>query len=288
MYNILVTGSNGQLGKSIRDLSINYTYNFFFTTKEELDISLKDNIETFCKDNKITHIINCSAYTNVDEAEDNIELAHRVNHIGVKNLANISKIMNINLIHISTDYVFDGKNYKPYIESDIVNPIGVYGKSKLDGEKSLIDINPKNSIIIRTSWVYSKYGNNFVKTILRLAKDRDNLNVIYDQIGTPTYAKDLASTILEILPKISNIDIEIYNFSNEGVVSWFDFAKEIVKMSKIKCEINPIESKDYPTKVDRPYYSVLNKSKIKETFDIISPYWKDGLDNCLKELGERK
>jgi len=288
MYNILVTGANGQLGKSIRDLSINYTYNFFFTTKLELDITSKDNIETFCKDNKITHIINCSAYTNVDEAEDNIELAYKVNHIGVKNLANISKIMNINLIHISTDYVFDGKNYKPYIESDIVNPIGVYGKSKLDGEKSLIDINPKNSIIIRTSWVYSKYGNNFVKTILRLAKDRDNLNVIYDQIGTPTYAKDLASTILEILPKISNIDIEIYNFSNEGVVSWFDFAKEIVKMSKIKCEINPIESKDYPTKVDRPYYSVLNKSKIKETFDIISPYWKDGLDNCLKELGERK
>jgi len=287
-YYILVTGSNGQLGSEIKELSSNYNYNFFFTTRDDIDITNKDNIKEFCQTNSINVIINCAAYTAVDKAQSDIENADLVNRKAVKKLSIVAKELNIKLIHISTDYVFDGKNFKPYVEEFQTNPQSVYGKTKLDGEIELLDINPLNSIIIRTSWVYSYYGNNFVKTMLRLGKEKEELGVIFDQVGTPTYAKDLAITILDIVPQIENSKVEIYNYSNEGVLSWYDFAKEIMKMAKLNCKINPIETYQYPTPAKRPHFSLLNKSKIKSKFNLEIPYWKDGLDDCLKRLGERK
>jgi len=286
--NILITGSNGQLGSELKELSKNYNYNFFFTDRTNIDITNKEDIKNFCQTNNIYTIINCAAYTAVDKAESDIENAYLVNRKAVKKLALVSKELNIKLIHISTDYVFDGNAFKPYCEEFQTNPQGVYGKTKLDGENEMININPLNSIIIRTSWVYSFYGNNFVKTMLRLGKEKKELGVIFDQVGTPTYAKDLAKTILDILPNIDNTKVEIYNYSNEGVLSWYDFAKEIMKMAKLDCKINPIETYQYPTPAKRPHYSLLNKSKIKSTFNIEVPYWKDGLDDCIKRLDERK
>lgn len=288
IYNILVTGSMGQLGSEIKELSSNYNYNFFFTTRDDIDITSKDSIKEFCQTNSINVIINCAAYTAVDKAQSDIENADLVNRKAVKKLSIVAKELNIKLIHISTDYVFDGKNFKPYVEEFQTNPQSVYGKTKLDGENELLDINPLNSIIIRTSWVYSYYGNNFVKTMLRLGKEKEELGVIFDQVGTPTYAKDLAITILNIIPQIENSKVEIYNYSNEGVLSWYDFAKEIMKMAKLNCKINPIETYQYPTPAKRPHFSLLNKSKIKSKFNLEIPYWKDGLDDCLKRLGERR
>ena len=287
--NVLITGSSGQLGSELKYLVMNNKLEiinandskFFFTDKNELDITDMKKIKEFCKYNKITHIINCAAYTAVDKAEEEQELADLINHKAVKNLAIISKELNISLIHISTDYVFDGKNFKPYTENDKVNPQSVYGQTKLDGEKAIIEINPLNSIIIRTSWVYSTFGNNFVKTMLRLGKEKEELGVIFDQIGTPTYAKDLAIAILEIIPKIQNSKLSIYHYSNEGAISWYDFAKAIFEIKGIDIKINPIETKDYPTPAKRPHYSVLNKLKIKEEFDLIIPYWKDSLREML-------
>lgn len=287
-YNILVTGSMGQLGSEIKELSSNYNYNFFFTTRDDIDITSKDSIKEFCQTNSINVIINCAAYTAVDKAQSDIENADLVNRKAVKKLSIVAKELNIKLIHISTDYVFDGKNFKPYVEEFQTNPQSVYGKTKLDGENEMRDINPLNSIIIRTSWVYSYYGNNFVKTMLRLGKEKEELGVIFDQIGTPTYAKDLAITILNIIPQIENSKVEIYNYSNEGVLSWYDFAKEIMKMAKLNCKIKAIETYQYPTPAKRPHFSLLNKSKIKLKFNLEIPYWKDGLDDCLKRLGERR
>ena len=286
--NVLVTGSNGQVGSEIKELSSNYNYNFFFTTRDDIDITSKDSIKEFCQTNSINVIINCAAYTAVDKAESDMENADLVNRKAVKKLSIVAKELNIKLIHISTDYVFDGKNFKPYVEEFQTNPQSVYGKTKLDGENEMRDINPLNSIIIRTSWVYSYYGNNFVKTMLRLGKEKEELGVIFDQVGTPTYAKDLALTILNIIPQIENSKVEIYNYSNEGVLSWYDFAKEIMKMAKLNCKVNPIETYQYPTPAKRPHFSLLNKSKIKSKFNLEIPYWKDGLDDCLKRLGERK
>lgn len=285
-FNILVTGSKGQLGSEIKELSSNYSYNFFFITRDDIDITNKESIKNFCQINSINVIINCAAYTAVDKAETDIENADLVNRKAVKKLALVSKELNIKLIHISTDYVFDGKNFKPYCEEFQTNPQSVYGKTKLEGELEFININPKNSLIIRTSWVYSYYGNNFVKTMLRLGKEKESLGVIFDQVGTPTYAVHLAKTILDIIPQIDNEKVDIYNYSNEGVLSWYDFAKEIIKMAKLSCKINPIETFQYPTPAKRPHFSVLNKAKIKEMFNIEIPYWKDGLDDCLKRLGE--
>jgi len=287
-YNILITGSNGQLGSEIKELSTNYSYSFFFTDRNSIDITNKDNLREFCQTNNINVIINCAAYTAVDRAESDIENADLVNRKAVKKLAKISKELNIKLIHISTDYVFDGKNFKPYIEEFQTNPKSVYGKTKLDGENEMININPKNSLIIRTSWVYSSFGNNFVKTMLRLGREKESLGVIFDQIGTPTYARDLAKAILDIIPQIQNEKVEIYNYSNEGVLSWYDFAKEIMRMAKLNCKINPIEAFQYPTPAKRPHFSLLNKSKIKKDFNIEIPFWKDSLDECLKLMGERK
>ncbi len=280
MNNILVTGANGQLGQSIKELN----EKCFFTDRDKLDITDFKEIENFCKQNKITHIINCAAYTAVDKAEDEKEFADKINYDAVKNLAQISKDHDISLVHISTDYVFDGKNYKPYCEDDKTNPVNYYGESKLKGEEAVKKINPKNSVIIRTSWVYSSIGSNFVKTMLRLMKDKDELGVIFDQIGTPTYARDLAKTILEILPKLKDKDTQIYNYSNEGVCSWYDFAKEIADIKGYDCRINPIHTSEYPTPAKRPHFSILDKQKIKDDFDITVPYWKDSLKECLKEM----
>lgn len=288
MLNILVTGSNGQLGSEIKELSFSYPYKFYFTNKIELDITNINMLREFIIKNNINTIINCAAYTAVDKAELEYELADKINHFGVKNLSILSKEYSIKLLQISTDYIFDGNNHKAYIESDLPNPLSVYGSANYNAEKEMFDYSLKNSIIIRTSWIYSLYGKNFLKTMLSLGKERKQINVVCDQIGTPTYAKDLAKTILDIIPQINNDKVEIYNYSNEGVLSWYDFAKEIMKMAKLDCKINPIETFQYPTPAKRPHFSLLNKSKIKSTFNIEIPYWKDSLDECLKIMGERK
>jgi dTDP-4-dehydrorhamnose reductase len=283
MYNILVTGANGQLGSEIRDLEIYYpTYNFNFTDREELDITKHKAVENFIEVNTITTIINCAAYTAVDKAESEIAVANEINHLAIENFARIAKAKGIKLIHISTDYVFDGNSYKPYTEADTPNPQSVYGKTKLDGESALRKINPDNAVIIRTSWVYSGYGNNFVKTMLRLGKERNELNVVADQIGTPTYAADLAQAILTIVPKLKNETVELFHYSNEGACSWYDFAKAIFEISNIKIKVDPIESFQYSTPAERPFYSVLNKASIKETYQVEIPYWKDSLKICLQ------
>jgi len=285
---ILVTGANGQLGSELHGLSVLYAdYKFTFIGRNELDLNNSDAIQTWFLDKTFDVIINCAAYTAVDKAESEQVLAGDINTTAIETLARIAKEKNSSLIHISTDYVFDGKNFKPYLETDPTDPQGVYGQTKLDGELAMLQINPANSIIIRTSWVYSSFGNNFVKTMLRLGKERDELGVIYDQVGTPTSAKDLAQAILSIIqhPHLSTLPAtEIYHFSNEGVCSWYDFAKAIFELSDIHCTVKPIETKDYPTPAKRPHYSLLNKAKIKKTFDITIPYWKDSLQECLDVL----
>ncbi|MDP2088747.1 MAG: dTDP-4-dehydrorhamnose reductase [Flavobacteriaceae bacterium] len=288
MYNILVTGSNGQLGSELRELSRDFRqYQFFFTDLAELDVTDKNVIQKLIVQNQINSIINCAAYTAVDKAESEPEMADKINHIAVKNLAEAAKTCNCKIIHISTDYVFDGTNHQPYIETDAANPQSVYGSTKLAGELALMNVNPRNSIIIRTSWVYSSYGNNFVKTMLKQGKERDELNVIDDQIGTPTYAKDLALVILETLPLLTNEKVEIYHFSNEGVCSWYDFAKAIFELTDTTLIVNPIKTAQYPTVAKRPHYSILNKSKIKETFSITIPHWKKSLKECLNKLDNK-
>jgi len=294
---VLITGSNGQLGSELKELVSNskleiQNYTFIFADSKLLDITDHQAVKKIIVDNDIKVIINCAAYTAVDKAETDIEMVDKINHLAVANMAIVAKEHDIKLVHISTDYVFDGQNYKPYIESDATNPQGVYGATKLAGEQAILDINPKDSMIIRTSWVYSYYGNNFVKTMLRLGRERDSLGVIYDQVGTPTYAKDLAEVILDILRKnqycqselVSESQVKIYNYSNEGVASWYDFAKEIMDIANISCQVNPIETKDYPTPAKRPHYSVLNKSKIKSDFDIELQYWKDSLKDCVTRI----
>ncbi len=288
MPRVLITGSKGQVGSELQALSSNYDYTYFFADRDSLDINNEANLRRYIQTHQIDTIINCAAYTAVDKAETEQEIANAINHLAVKTLAQLAKEYLITLIHISTDYVFNGQNFKPYTEEDPTDPKGVYGKTKCGGEKALQAINPENTIIIRTSWVYSSFGANFVKTMLRLGKEKESLGVIFDQVGTPTYARDLAQTILDIIPKIKNKNVEIYHYSNEGVLSWFDFAKEIMRMTKLSCTINPIETKEYPTPASRPHYSLLSKSKIKRDFGIIIPYWKDSLDECLKSLGERK
>ncbi|SDX07363.1 dTDP-4-dehydrorhamnose reductase [Lutibacter oricola] len=285
MNNILVTGSNGQLGSELRALELTYPkYHFHFTDYEELDITNHTAVKTYIETANISIIINCAAHTAVDKAESDIEMSTKLNHLAVENFAKIAKENNIKLIHISTDYVFDGTSYIPYTESIKSNPQSVYGNTKLAGEEAIQKINPSNSIIIRTSWVYSSYGNNFVKTMLRLANERKELGVIVDQIGTPTYAKDLAVTLLEIIPQLNNKSIEIYHYSNEGVCSWYDFSKAIFEIKKFKIKVNAIETSQYPTAAKRPFYSVLNKNKIKKRFQIEIPNWRDSLKECLQIL----
>ena len=284
MHKVLVTGSKGQLGSELQDLESAYpAYSFVFTDLKELDITNHKAVEQFINENQITAIINCAAYTAVDKAEEDQDLADKINHLAVKNFATIAKDKGIVLIHVSTDYVFDGSAHQPYKETDRPNPQGVYGKTKLDGELALQKINPANAIIIRTSWVYSSYGNNFVKTMLRLGKERDEIGVVYDQIGSPTYAGDLAKAILDILPKISNKGVELYHYANEGICSWYDFAKAIFDLEGLTIKVKPLESYQFPLPAKRPFYSVLNKSKIKEVYQIEIPNWKESLINLLNK-----
>ena len=285
MSKILVTGGNGQLGSELKDLAHLYPNDtFIFTDRDELDICKHDHVEDFIIKTNIDAIINCAAYTAVDKAEAEFELANAINNLAVQNFARIAKEHNIKLIHISTDYVFDGTNHKPYVETDTPNPQSVYGKTKLAAELALQEINPANTIIIRTSWVYSRYGNNFVKTMLRLGREKEELGIICDQIGTPTYAGDLAKAILEILPQLNMDTVEIYHYSNEGVCSWYDFAQAIFEIANIQVKVNAIESAQYPTPAKRPFYSIMNKEKIKEAYTIEVPYWRDALIECLEKL----
>ncbi len=288
--NILVTGANGQLGLSIQRLSTQYPeFTFHFIDRDELDLCNAQSIAQFFAAQTFDIIIHCAAYTAVDQAESEPEFADQINHLAVKQLAEIAKQKNITLIHISTDYVFNGQHFTPYIESDPVDPQSVYGKTKLDGERAFQEIAP-NGIIIRTSWVYSEFGNNFVKTMLRLGQERDQLGIIFDQIGSPTYAGDLAKAILDIIQsnRIEHTENngQIYHYSNEGVCSWYDFAQQIFTQSQISCAIKPIESSEYPTAAQRPYYSLLNKAKIKQHFQLEIPYWKDSLTPCIQTLQE--
>ncbi|MGM0497137.1 MAG: dTDP-4-dehydrorhamnose reductase [Bacteroidota bacterium] len=283
--NILVTGFNGQLAIEIYNLSEHFSdeTKFFFKTEKELDITEKEETERFLLNNNIDRIINCAAYTNVDNAEDEKEKAFLVNDKAVDNLATIAQSNNIYLMHISTDYVFDGTQYKPYKEDDPTNPVSVYGKSKRAGEVNIME--KQAGMVIRTSWLYSQTGKNFVKSIARLAKERDQLKVVFDQVGNPTYARDLAEVLLKVATTSkNNLPFGIYHFSNEGVCSWYDFAMEIRNILNINCDIQPIESKDFPTKAPRPHYSVLNKEKIKSELHIEIPYWKDSLKEMLKSF----
>ena len=281
---VLVTGKNGQLGSEFQSISKQFSqFNFTFTGSNDLDITSAEAVKVFFKQNSFDVVINCAAYTAVDKAEDEPEKADDVNHLGVKYIVENCERKNIKLIHISTDYVFDGTNRLPYKESDPISPIGIYGKTKQLGEQA-IQNSSLDAIIIRTSWVYSTFGNNFVKTMLRLGEEKNEINVVNDQFGTPTYAKDLAVTCLSILNQINSWEsgVSIYNYSNEGVISWFDFATEIMKLGSLDCKVNPISTDQFPTRAKRPKFSVLDKAKIKNTFNIEVPYWRDSLMECLK------
>lgn len=275
MNKVLITGANGQLGKELQKL----LPDAFLTDVGTLDITNLDAVKSFVVNNHIETIINCAAYTAVDKAEDEPKTAAQINTLGPENLAKTG----CRIVHISTDYVFDGYGYKPYAESDAANPLSVYGKTKLAGEKAVLD-NAKTAIVIRTAWMYSAFGNNFVKTIRRLGNEKEQLNVVCDQIGTPTFAGDLALAIVAILPQMDDDNKGIYHYTNEGVCSWYDFAREIAELSGLGLQIIPIPSSAYPSKVQRPFYSVLDKTKIKETFKIEIPHWKDGLKKCLQQF----
>ena len=282
---ILVTGSGGQLGSEIKAASANYYgYDFIFTDIDSLDISSPEQTLSFISHNSPDWIINCAAYNFVDKAESEPEKALTVNAGAVRNLAEAVKGSAARLIHISSDYVFDGKSNVPYREDAETNPQGAYARSKLEGEKAALVHN--GTMVIRTAWLYSSYGDNFVKTILSKAKGNDSLKVVYDQTGTPTYAADLAETILNIVSGVIRNRIAftagIYHYSNEGVCSWYDLAVEIVKEAGLDCRIIPILSSEYPSKVNRPAYSVLDKSKIKETYNIDIPHWRDSLRRCIR------
>jgi len=287
---ILVTGANGQLGKSIKSLvePQKKSYSFVFVTRDQLDLSSPSNIQNYFDTHKFDLIINCAAYTAVDKAESYQEEADMINHIAVKKIAEIAKSNNIKLIHISTDFVFDGLKHKPYSESDACSPLNIYGKTKLEGENAILSIMKFNATIIRTSWLYSEYGNNFVSTIIKLAQKNNNLNIVSDQMGTPTYAKDLGQAILNIIKNEKfnepNRVTEIYHYSNKGECSWYDFAKEVINISGIKCTISSINSEDYPTAARRPRNTIMSKEKISNEFGLKIVFWKDSLKCCMKNL----
>lgn len=288
MKNILVTGSYGQLGNEIRILTENEKdFKMFLTDVDTLDICDYEAVENFVSDNKIDMILNCAAYTAVDKAEDNEEICRKVNALAPFNLAKAAAKYNAGLIHISTDYVFDGTSCVPYTEDMPATGLSIYGKTKREGELKIQEILP-DAVIIRTAWLYSEFGNNFVKTMIKLGKEREALNVVFDQVGTPTYALDLAKAMITVAKKMfsdGNIYGGIYHFTNEGVCSWYDFTLKIHELSGITtCKVSPIESKDYPAKAPRPSFSVLNKAKIKKTFGIEIPHWEQSLKQCLFKL----
>lgn len=282
MANILVTGANGQLGSELQKTGFTVLDEVFYTDVAELDITDYSAVERFIKEKEIDTIINCAAYTAVDKAEEEPELAAKINTQAVANLAKAAAKEDCLLIHISTDYVFDGTATKPYTEKDKTCPVSVYGETKLAGEEAILK-SRCFYIIIRTAWLYSEYGNNFLKTILRLAAERPEINVVNDQIGTPTYAEDLARAIVKIMENDERAEYEgIYHYSNDGVCSWYDFATEIVKRSGLDCKVNPVTTAEYPTRTKRPAYSVLDKTKIKHIFEVEVPDWKDALERCME------
>ena len=290
--NILVTGSDGQLGSEIKDLEFNYSnFTFFFMDLPMLDICNNDKLNKIVKENNINTVINCAAYTAVDESEKNSDTAAKVNTDGVLNLIKVMEKVNGKLIHISTDYVFDGNGFLPYQELDQVNPIGVYGITKRNGELAVIN-SDIDAIVIRTSWLYSAYGNNFVKTMLKHGKVRDEIGVVFDQVGTPTNASDLAKVCLDILCGKSSANIskkgKIYHYSNEGVASWYDFAIAIFELANIDCKVNPIQTKDFSSIAKRPHYSVLNKTKIKDDFGITISNWRYSLEKSIDKLNSNQ
>lgn len=281
--NILITGANGQLGNEMRIVSQEQsTLVFHFTDVAELDICDIDAVERWVTERNIHCIVNCAAYTNVNKAEEDVELCDKLNHLAPANLAAVAARHGIGLIHVSTDYVFNGKHHTPYREDDTPCPNSVYGSTKLAGEEAIMRLCP-TAVIIRTAWLYSTFGNNFVKTMLRLGSERSEMGVVFDQIGTPTYARDLARAILHILHE--GIVSGIYHYSNEGVCSWYDFAKAIFDLGGIStCTLKPLHTEEYPTPAARPHFSVLDKSKIKRVYGVEVPYWVDSLRDCMAQL----
>jgi len=283
MNTILITGSHGQLGNEMQQAAKGFpAFNYLYTDIEDLDICDKTALNAYVKANHVNMIVNCAAYTNVDKAEDDVELCYKINRDAVRNIGEVASENKLKVVHVSTDYVFDGTNYLPYTEDQHVCPATVYGKSKLAGELALLE-SCDQAVIIRTAWLYSSFGNNFVKTMMRLGTERDSINVIFDQIGSPTYAADLADTILKLVSHESFIP-GIYHFSDEGVCSWYDFTKTIHRIAGITCDVRPIETKDYPARTPRPHYSVLNKAKIKSTYGITIPHWEESLVKCMDIL----
>lgn len=289
MKNILITGSNGQLGTELQGLSYTHAYNgfkFYHTDLETLDITSKEQVNRFFENNPVDCLINCAAYTGVDKAESEPDKARMVNTLAAEYLARACDVHNTSMIHVSTDYVFDGSTAVPYREDDIARPLSVYGTTKLEGEKAVLKL--ERGTVIRSSWLYSHYGKNFFNTVLRLASEKDHISMVYDQVGTPTYARDLARVLLFIansaVSGTNSVPGGLYHFSNEGVCSWYDFAAEIVKMKGLHCRITPIETELYPLPAKRPNFSVLNKTKIRSflTFDI--PHWRDSLSSCIDQL----
>ena len=285
LKNVLVTGANGQLGNEMRVVSQSQEgIIYHFTDVAELDICDEEAVERFVSDNSIDCIVNCAAYTNVNKAEEDTVLCDKLNHLAPANLARVAARHGAALIHVSTDYVFNGEHYVPYKEDDTTCPNSVYGVTKLAGEEAIQALCP-NAVIIRTAWLYSTFGNNFVKTMLRLGSERAELGVVFDQIGTPTYARDLARAIQCIINK--GVVPGVYHYSNEGVCSWYDFTKAIFALGGITaCELKPLHTDEYPTPAARPHYSVLDKTKIKQTYGVEVPYWMDSLKECLTLLGQ--
>ena len=287
MQNILITGADGQLGMTFKSLLLDdLDYNFIFTNSKDLDITNHQIVRKFISDKKINVIINCAAYTLVDKAEIEPNKADQINHLAVANLAQVAKDLFIKLIHISTDYVFDGSKSSPYVESDFTNPQTVYGKTKLNGEISIKKINPKDSIIIRASWLFSQFGKNFVNKMLELAKTNKQISVVSNQIGSPTNANDLARVILKIIPKIKNNNVELFHFSNGGSCSWYEFAKEILKINNISTILIPVSSDDYKSKANRPNFSVLLSDKIKNKYKFAITSWMDALKDNFELVNE--
>jgi dTDP-4-dehydrorhamnose reductase len=282
---ILITGSDGQLGRSLRQHSVDYVEHVFtFIDIHELDLTDRKKTEPYLTSTMPDILVNCAAYTAVDKAEQDVAFAMTVNATVPGHLAEICSAREIKMIHISTDYVFDGRSFRPYSETDPCNPVSVYAKSKYEGEKEILKHNVRG-VILRTSWLYSEFGQNFVKTILAKGKELGKLRIVYDQVGSPTYAGDLAKAILEIIPRISEAgSMEICHYANEGVISWYDFAAAILEIGNIDCLLQPVETKDYPTPAARPPYSVFNKTKIKELYGIEIPYWRDSLKVCIHNL----
>ena len=286
MIQVLVTGANGQLGHSLQAGANRYpAFAFHFTDVDTLDLCDVEAVRRYVVDNHVNYILNCAAYTAVDKAESNEALCERINRDAVRHLGEAAQAIGAKVIHISTDYVFDGTNCRPYVEADPTCPISVYGRTKLAGEEALRAVCPE-AVIIRTAWLYSEYGNNFVKTVLRLGAERDELRFIFDQVGTPTYAGDLAEAMLTIVAQAEEGHFVpgTYHFSNEGVCSWYDFTVKILQLAHLSKRVIPIETKDYPTPAARPPYSVLNKGKIKATYGMTIPHWEASLQSCLRQL----